>query len=184
MLVAMQVLAGMLVGMVLWLVWPVFVERFRGKNTVVEDAAEAMTREAAEEVVRDLRDGLANYRHERELGDEVVRLKRELAELEAQRGEIERSFAEKAEVFETDRRTIEHELGLHKKRVAWEVEEAGARARLEVEQDNLAEAQKAFEARMEFMTDRFEGEVKYQRELAEQLLERLPTAKVRLTGEV
>ncbi len=105
------------------------------------------------------------------LNAEVGKLVRQVTNLEIQRDK-------KQEDFDRKEREIEHSLGLHKAQVEWEVEEASARAKLDVEQENLELERAAFTKQMEFMQGRFEEEVKYQRELLEKMMKRLPTAEI------
>ena len=183
------VLFAILVMLVLWSNWEDWFDRDK-PDTVVEDVSERMTQEATAEILRSLREGLALYREDAQMAGEVTRLTRELARLEGLKSTIEAGFAtERADMessFARKEREIEHATGLLRKQVDADLELGKREAVLAVQEGNLKEAQEAFESRMGFMTDRFEKEVAYQRELSEQLLERLPTAsvKTRLTGTV
>jgi predicted nuclease with TOPRIM domain len=134
----------------------------------------------------------------RELTDEIIGLRADIATLTAKRKAIKEEFSLSATVLElreeisrlkVERSTIEeeyerqerevrHEVGLLKKQTEAETEIARKEAVLEVREENLDADRTRFEEQMRFTTKRFEEEGKYTRELMTEILKRLPTVTV------
>lgn len=108
---------------------------------------------------------------------EIVKLKREKADLEIERDR-------ETETNERERREVEHMVGLERKRQEFETEQAKREAVVAVREENLQADRERFEQQMRFTTDRFEQELKAERELMQAILKRLPdvTARIDLDG--
>jgi len=144
-----------------------------------EDPRVAEILSKIETVSRDL----AELKGEREalteetaLHDEIVKLKKELTDLEIARDK-------EKETFDRTKREIEHKVGLHKKQVEHEISAAKKDTELTVKEQNLVAEKERFEKEMTFMRDRFETEVGYLREMMGEVLNRLPNVVVSRTYE-
>lgn len=76
-----------------------------------------------------------------------------------------------------DDRELEHKLGLERKRQEWEhekamqeVDSARREALIELREENLEAQRESFDKQMQFITKRFEKEIKAQREMLERLV--------------
>lgn len=114
----------------------------------------------------------------------VVELTKEIAVLKAEKAGIEEGFARKE-------REIEHKVGLlrteieaEKKQSEKDFELRVKEAKLQAAEANLTERAKAFSEKMDFMEQRFTGEVGYLKELLEQMSKRLPDATILATKEL
>lgn len=97
------------------------------------------------------------------------------------RAEVEKLTIESERIEEEQERKereVRHEVGLLRKQVTAEQEIAVNAAKLEVREENLQADRDRFENQMKFTTERFEREVNYLREIAGQLMERLPLIAV------
>jgi hypothetical protein len=101
--------------------------------------------------------------------------------------EIETLKIEKARILEGQERTqreVEHKVGLERKRQAFELESGKREATLAVREENLTADRKRFAEQMKFHEDRFTAEVGYLKDLLGQIMERLPSTEIELTGTV
>jgi hypothetical protein len=138
------------------------------------------------------------FSSEDEILAEVKALRREIAELSADRDalkkekttyadlkrtreELETLKIEKARMVEANERQereTRHEVGLLRKQVETEQKLATEEAVLQVREENLQADRDRFEDQMKFTTDRFEKEVKYLHDMIGQVLKRLPYVEV------
>ena len=109
---------------------------------------------------------------------DVTSLKAQIQVLEDSVTDLTVQKSRKEEEFAKREREVEHMIGLEKSRHEFEVDKATQEAVLTVREENLATERKAFEDQMKFNTDRFEAEVKYQRELLQDVLKQLPSAEI------
>jgi hypothetical protein len=103
----------------------------------------------------------------------ITKLREELETLRIEKGRKEEEFAKKE-------REIEHKVGLERKRQEFEIEQAKRETTVTVREENLSADRKRFEEQLEFHQTRFETEVKYLHEMAEKLMERLPSAEIKI----
>lgn len=111
-------------------------------------------------------------------GEEITKLHKEKALLETE-------ISKQKEDHEREMREIEHKVGLHKTQVEAEIalakkeaetegKLAVQQAKLEVETSNLAAERQRFEDELKFRTERFEQEAATIKDMAKQVLDRLP----------
>lgn len=105
------------------------------------------------------------------LHEEVAKLTEQVEALKIEKERIEEGHKRRE-------REIEHKLGLHKQQVEHEKKYAAEMAKVEVDRANLDQDKARFGEQMEFMQERFEKEVKHQRSLMEQMIQRLPSAEI------
>ncbi len=117
------------------------------------------------------------YREDLDLATDVVRLKRELTNLEIEKDRV-------TEQHKRERRDVEHMVGLEKKRQAFEIDSAKRDTSLTIREENLAADRDRFEQQMDFMSKRFDTEVSYLKELMTDVLKRLPNVEVNKTVEI
>lgn len=110
-------------------------------------------------------------RDELDLATDVVRLKRELTNLEIEKDRLN-------EQHEREKREVEHMVGLEKKRQTFEIDSAKRDTTLTIREENLKADRDRFEQQMDFMTKRFDSEVIYLKELMTEILGRLPSVEV------
>lgn len=103
----------------------------------------------------------------------ITKLREELETLRIEKARKEEEFARKE-------REIEHKVGLERKRQEFEIEQARRETAVTVREENLSADRKRFEEQLEFHQQRFETEVKYLHEMAEKLMERLPSAEIKI----
>jgi hypothetical protein len=130
------------------------------------------------EEIKGLRKDIAELKGEREartkerdLHDEVLKLREEKEQLLISKSRVK-------EEQERKEREVRHEVGLLRKQVDAEQEIAVQQAKIEIREQNLKADRDRFEEQMQFTTDRFEREVGYLREIAKELMKRLPTVEV------
>jgi len=112
------------------------------------------------------------------LTDEVLSLKRQIADLHVQRSQI-------TEDFEKRERELRHMVGLERQRQEEErkqqvvkIDQASAAARLEVREANLVAEKERFEEQLTFNTERFATMEKYLKDMLADILARLPNVNV------
>lgn len=106
------------------------------------------------------------------LSDEVVVLKRSIADLKADESRI-------TEKYERERREVEHMVGLERKRQEFEIDQAKREATVQVREDAISAEKERFEEQMKFITDRLSKEVAYLKDdILKAVLDRLPTVTV------
>lgn len=134
---------------------------------IVSQTVEQVVLNSQERVKRDL-DG---FKTVADLQDRITKTREEIETLRIEKARREEEFARKE-------REVEHKVGLERKRQEFEITQAKRETELTVREENLTADRKRFEEQMGFLTERFEGEVKYQRELLTKVLERLPSAEI------
>ncbi len=110
-----------------------------------------------------------------DLSDEVIRLKRQISDLEINKSKI-------TEQHDREERELRHMIGLEKKRQEVELVQGKRDATLAVREENLAADRKRFEDEMGFQRKRFEEEVGYLKDMMKEILGRLPNVEVALGG--
>lgn len=128
--------------------------------------------------IADLRGEIAGLKavmkaRQKELGltDDIIKLKNELVDLQIEKAKV-------VEEQERRERELTHMIGLEKKRQEQELAAGKREAVLAVQEKNLEADKARFEDQMDFMTDRFEKEVGYLKDIMGQVLDRLPTVTV------
>ena len=138
---------------------------------VIEDAVRMAAEDVRKRTASELRAILSNARKDRSYALQAIDL----------RGEIETLKIEKATIKEEHSRKdreIEHKVGLQRTRQTMEVEIAKRETTVQVREENLVAQEDRFKEHMDFLTGRLEGEVKYQREMIADMIERMPSAKI------
>lgn len=114
----------------------------------------------------------------------VVQLQKDIAQLNAEKANIEEGFARKE-------REVEHKTGLLRQEI-----EAGQRqsqkdfelkvveAKLEAKATAMAEKEKTFAEKMTFIETRFTDEVGYLKDMVKQMSDRLPDATILATKQL
>jgi len=105
------------------------------------------------------------------LTEEVVRLKKQIVDLEIEK-------AKKVETHEREERELRHMIGLEKKRQEFEIDQAKRETTVAVREENLTADKNRFAEEMKFQRERFTAEVGYLKDLMGEILERLPTVTV------
>lgn len=131
---------------------------------------ERVVRETVERIVKN---ALADAESGLVAAGKITQLREELETLRIEKGRKEEEFAKKE-------REIEHKVGLERKRQEFEIEQAKRETAVQVREENLSADRKRFEEQLEFHQQRFETEVKYLHEMAEKLMERLPSAEIKI----
>lgn len=111
------------------------------------------------------------------LSDQVLKLKRQVADLE-----IEKS--KKTEEFDKRERELTHMVGLERSRQEQEIKLAKRETTVEVREGNLKAEREEFEKRMAFREKTFDEQTKSMKSILEQVLGRLPTVTVGQTHEI
>lgn len=137
-----------------------------GNKRLGEVVAEAV-KSVSESSEKDARDLLAKVGKAGELQKEITRLEIDLSK--------------KQEDWNKREREVEHKVGLERKRQEFEIEQAKRETSVTVREENLSADRKRFEEQLEFHQTRFETEVKYLHEMAEKLMERLPSADIKIS---
>lgn len=114
-------------------------------------------------------------REERDSTEQVTRLRREVETLKIEKDRLTEENARKI-------RETEHKVGLLKTKQDHDVEHATRMAKLEVREANLTAERERFEAEMKFQREHMQREVDRFDGIARALMERLPTIEVELTG--
>jgi chromosome segregation ATPase len=139
------------------------------RNTLVEEIA-------------GLRGDIKALKREREavseeldLSDEVVSLKRQISQLEIDEAKLTEKHAR-------DRREVEHQVGLQRKRQDFEIDAAKRDTELKVREENLKTERERFNRDMDFQREELKNQIGYLKDLMEKLFERLPSASMTLKG--
>lgn len=114
-------------------------------------------------------------REELRLADEVVDLKRKVEDLKIGEDRIKERHAR-------ERREVEHDVGLLRKRQEFELEAAKRETQLDVREENLTAERERFERDMNFRTEQLDQQIGYLKELMGKLFERLPSISTTLRG--
>lgn len=114
-------------------------------------------------------------REELALADQITDLKRQIADLKADESRIREEHAR-------ERREVEHQVGLQRKRQEFELESAKRDTELTVREENLHAEQERFDRDMTFQREELGNQVAYLKDLMEKLFERLPSASMTLKG--
>ena len=131
------------------------------------------SREEAE-LLKRLRSIQTNPESTTALSDEVLRLKKQIVDLEINRDKLK-------ETHEREDRELRHMIGLEKKRQEVEMALATREAKLAVREENLANERKEFERQLAFNTERFSTMEKYLKEMFTDVLGRLPNVNMEIT---
>ena len=107
------------------------------------------------------------------LSEEVLKLKRELADLQIQKSKAK-------EDHDKQERELRHMIGLEKKRQEVEIEQAKRETKLSVREENLKSEREQFEKNLKFNTERFEAMETYLKGMMTDILARLPNVNVEL----
>lgn len=107
------------------------------------------------------------------LSEEVTRLKREIADLEINKGKTVEDHARQE-------RELRHMIGLEKKRQEMEIAHAKREAVIETREQNLKVQQERFTEQLAFNTQRFETMEKYLKDMLSDILTRLPNVNVEM----
>lgn len=107
------------------------------------------------------------------LSEEVLTLKRQIADLEITK-------AKKEEEFARQDRELRHMIGLEKKRQEVEMAQAKQEAMLGVREENLKAERARFEEQLTFNTKRFETMEKYLKDMIGEILARLPNVTMKI----
>lgn len=110
------------------------------------------------------------------LSEEVLNLKREIADLTIKRDQ-------QKETHDREERELRHMIGLEKNRQQVEMEQAKREATLTVREENLKAQQERFEEQLKFNTARFEKMESYLKDMLTDILGRLPNVNVRIRRE-
>lgn len=108
------------------------------------------------------------------LSEQVIRLKKELSDLEIKKSKM-------AEDHAREERELRHMIGLEKKRQEVEIAQAKRETELSVREGNLKADKERFEANLKFNTERFEKMETYMKEMMQSILLRLPNVNVELS---
>ena len=114
------------------------------------------------------------------LTDEVLTLKREIADLEVGKSKLTEEFGKRE-------RELRHMIGLEKNRQEQErqqaviaLKQASVAAKLEVREENLAADKRRFEEQLAFNTERFSTMEKYLKDMLSDILQRLPNVSMNI----
>ncbi len=105
---------------------------------------------------------------------EVVKLKRQLADLEIQRDK-------KQEDFDKRERELRHMIGLEKKRQEFEIQKTTGEVSLKVREEALKAEQKRFTEQLAFNTERFSAAEKNLKDILAEIIKRLPNVNMEVT---
>lgn len=133
------------------------------------DRLEEVTRELAE--VRGTFDGTKTAV---KLAQQINTLREEISTLKVDKSVL-------TEAHNREKREVEHEVGLHRKQMDFELDSARREALLEVREANLDHERKAFEEQQAFRQEQFDGQITYIKDITAQILERLPAIGVKLS---
>jgi chromosome segregation ATPase len=102
------------------------------------------------------------------LAGEITDLKQEISDLEIEEGKIREQHAR-------EKREVEHQVGLQRKRQDFEIKAAKRETELTVREENLAAERDRFNRDMEFQREELKNQIGYLKDLMERLFERLPS---------
>jgi hypothetical protein len=108
------------------------------------------------------------------LSEELVALKKEIADLEIKKGRVEEQHAK-------EERELRHMIGLEKKRQEFEVKQAKEETGLKVREENLKAEKSRFEEQLKFNNERFEKMESYLKDMLKNILDRLPNVNMDIT---
>lgn len=106
-----------------------------------------------------------------DLSQEVDKLRGQVSELEVIKSQIN-------EKYERREREIEHKLGLERIRQEQELKLGLREQTVKIKEENLTADRDRFTKEMKFVTDRFETETGYLKDMIKPLLEALPKMKI------
>lgn len=146
-------------------------EAIQARTEILLDRLSTVSKELAE-----LRGTFDTAKDAAGLTKQVRTLRQEISTLEVEQSKL-------TERHEREQRETEHMVGLQRKRGEFEIESARREAVLEVREENLKAEREQFSTQMAFEKQQFDGQVKYLQDLMGQILKRLPTIGVDLSGE-
>ena len=128
--------------------------------------------EELEATVRKLMRQKKEVEDEAGYSEQIIQLKKKLADLEIQQ-------AKKQETFDREKREVEHSVGLERRRSEFETEAATRDAVLTVREQNLTNVQENLQKQIDFMVERFTSEVGYLKdEVLKTVIQALPNYNV------
>lgn len=107
------------------------------------------------------------------LSETVTDLKRRIADLKVDESRLKEQHAR-------ERREVEHQVGLQRKRQEFEVEAAKRDTELTVREGNLSAERERFTRDMDFQRGELQNQIGYLKELMEKVFERLPNTSLAL----
>lgn len=135
------------------------------------DKTEQVIREAVERVVKD---AMGDAQNALRLTGDLTKLKTELETLRIEKARKEEEFAKRE-------REVEHKVGLERTRQEFEIKQAKREAAVSVREENLAADRERFDGQLKFHEERFTAEVGYLKDMLGQIVERLPSATIKVT---
>lgn len=157
---------------------------FRKDVDELTKLADLIGQEVHQRISAKLQDEFVAIAEVEQAQEKVLDLTKQLSTLKIEKDRIEEGFQRKE-------REIEHKVGLIRleieagdKQKTKEFELKAQEIKLEAKGVALAEREKAFTERMEFIQKRFENEVGYLKGMVEQVLQRLPDATILGTKEL
>lgn len=127
--------------------------------------------------IKDLSKKVATLQGERSALADKVALDNEIVELTKKVAELGIKYDREKEKWDRERREVEHQVGLQRKRGEFETEAATRGAMLEVREENLAADKARFDEHVKFIEERFEQQFASLNELMGKFLERMPTTE-------
>jgi hypothetical protein len=127
--------------------------------------------------IKDLKKDLAALKGEYEGIKENVNFEQERATLKQKLTDLQIEYDREREKWDRERRDVEHQVGLQRKRGEFETESATRTAKLEVREENLAADKARFDEHVRFIEERFEQQFASLNELMGKFLERMPTTE-------
>ena len=140
---------------------------------VGQKAFERKVAELHASAMEDVQKQLDGIRTVADLSGKVKQLRSDVEKLEVEKARREEEIARKE-------REIEHKVGLDRKRAEFEKEKAISDATLAIKQENLSADKKRFADEMKFQSERFTTEVGYLKDLLGQIMQRLPSADIKI----
>jgi chromosome segregation ATPase len=113
-----------------------------------------------------------DIREELDLADEVVNLKQKISDLKSDESRIREQHAR-------EKREVEHQVGLQRKRQDFEMESVKRDTELTVREENLDAERERFNRDMGFQRDELKNQISYLKDLMEKVFERLPSVTLR-----
>ena len=111
-------------------------------------------------------------REELDLADEVVSLKQKISDLKSDESRIHEQHAR-------EKREVQHQVGLQRKRQDFEMESIKRDTELTVREENLDAERERFNRDMGFQRDELKNQISYLKDLMEKVFERLPSVTLR-----
>jgi chromosome segregation ATPase len=133
------------------------------------------SRDELVEQIAGLRGDIKALKAEREAVTEQLDLTAEITGLKEQISDLEVDESRIKEAHARERREVEHQVGLQRKRQDFEVEAAKRDTELTVREENLHAERERFDRDMDFQRKELQSQIGYLKDLMERLFERLPS---------